>query len=149
RCSSRAEDVAPGRRLCYNMKAMKPFLLMAALAFQPLHGQVERNAVPGVEGSISVDVDLVNVLCTVRDRRGAAVRDLTRADFEVREDGRRQEITHFAREINSPLTVALLLDVSGSVSSIIGIEKQAAARFFAEVLRPTDKAALVGFAERI
>ena len=47
------------------------------------------------------------------------------------------------------MTVALLLDVSGSVANIIGTEKAAAERFFDEVLRPGDKALLVGFAQVI
>ena len=63
--------------------------------------------------------------------------------------GRAQVITHFAREVDSPMTVALLLDVSGSVAGIIGTEKAAAARFFDEVLRPGDRALLVGFANLI
>jgi Ca-activated chloride channel family protein len=98
---------------------------------------------------ITVDVELVNILCSVRDRRGNYVTDLNREDFEVREDGKRQEITHFAREVDTPLTVALLLDVSGSVAAIIGTEKTTAHRFFDEVLRPGDRALLVGFASRV
>lgn len=89
------------------------------------------------------------MLFSVRDRKGAYVRNLTKSDFEIREDGRRQEIRHFACEIDSPMTLALLLDVSGSVANIIGTEKEAAARFFSEVLRPSDKALLAGFAELI
>ena len=104
---------------------------------------------PRAPSVISVDVRLVNVLFTVRDKRGGYVKDLNKEDFEVREDGRRQEITHFGREVDTPLTVALLLDVSGSVANIIGTEKAAAARFFSEVLRPSDKACLAGFAGAI
>src|SRR5260370_38888524 len=98
---------------------------------------------------ITVDVELVNVLASVRDRRGVYVKGLGQQDFEIREDGKRQEITHFAREVDTPMTVALLLDISGSVAGIIGTEKSAGQRFFDEVLRPADKALLVGFADRI
>ena len=98
---------------------------------------------------ISVDVDLVNVLCSVRDRHGAYVKGLTQEDFELRVDGRPRPITHFSAEVSSPLTVALLLDVSGSVMRVIPDEKSAAGRFFSEVLRPGDQALLAGFAERI
>jgi Ca-activated chloride channel family protein len=104
---------------------------------------------PRETSTFAVDVSLVNILCTVRDKNGAYVKDLSKEDFEVREDGEVQEITHFARGVDTPLTVALLLDVSGSVANIIGIEKQAGARFFADVLRPTDKALLVSFAQLI
>jgi VWFA-related protein len=104
---------------------------------------------PRSPSAISVDVDLVNVLCSVRDHHGAYVKDLSQTDFELKVDGRPQPVTHFAREVDSPLTVALLLDVSGSVSEIIGTEKAAAGRFFAEVLRPTDQALLAGFAQYV
>ncbi|HEY1492902.1 MAG TPA: hypothetical protein VGF49_00105 [Candidatus Solibacter sp.] len=74
---------------------------------------------------ITVDVELVNVLASVRDRRGLYVKGLSQQDFEIREDGKRQEITHFAREIDTPVAVSLLLDISGSVAGIIGCEKSA------------------------
>jgi VWFA-related protein len=105
---------------------------------------------PPRDGSvIHIDVSLVNVLCAVRDKSGAYVKGLTKDDFEIKEDGKRQSITHFAREVDSPVTVALLLDVSGSVLNVLGEEKAAAARFFEEVLRPGDQAMLVGFAQMI
>jgi VWFA-related protein len=98
---------------------------------------------------IRVDVELVNVLCSVRDKHGAYVKDLRKEDFELRVDGHPRPITNFAPEVASPLTVALLLDVSGSVVAVIPDEKAAAGRFFSEVLRPGDRAMLAGFAELI
>jgi Ca-activated chloride channel family protein len=96
-----------------------------------------------------MDVGLVNMLCTVRDKTGAYVKDLSKEDFVVLEDGRRQNITNFAREVDTPLTVALLLDVSGSVMNILDLEKAAADKFFTNVLRPGDRAMLVGFAQYV
>jgi Ca-activated chloride channel family protein len=119
--------------------------MLAALVLLP---QIVLNP-PKPAATIAVDVELVNLLCTVRDYRGAYVNDLAKSDFEVREDGKRQEITHFAREVNSPMTVALLLDVSGSVERVLDAEKAAAKRFFAEVIRPGDQALLAGFAQLI
>jgi Ca-activated chloride channel family protein len=98
---------------------------------------------------IRVDVELVNVLCSVRDHRGAYVKGLKKEDFELRVDGHPRPIANFAPEVASPLTVALLLDVSGSVAAVIPDEKAAAGRFFSEVLRPGDKAMLAGFAQLI
>jgi len=97
------------------------------------------------DAAIKVDVDLVNVLCNVYDKRGALVNDLNREDFEVREDGKPQQIRYFARETDLPLTVALLVDVSGSVRRFVEAEKETAARFLKDVLRPEDHALLVGF----
>lgn len=99
--------------------------------------------------SIRVDVDVVNVLCTVSDKRGALVTDLHRENFEVRENGRKQQIRYFAREIDLPLTMAVLMDVSGSVREAIAAEREATGRFFDAVLRPSDHALLLGFSSTL
>ena len=98
---------------------------------------------------IRVDVDVVNVLCTVSDKRGALVTDLDKEDFEVREDGRKQGIRYFTRDTDLPLTVAMLVDVSGSVRSVLAGEREAAGQFFDTVLRPTDHALLLGFSSTL
>jgi VWFA-related protein len=61
------------------------------------------------------EVRLVNVYASVRDRRGDAVPDLTRDDFILLEDGVPQTLTHFSAA-RTPLTVALLVDASNSMS---------------------------------
>lgn len=94
---------------------------------------------------IRVDVDVVNVLCTVSDKRGALITDLGKDDFDIRENGHRQKIRYFARETDLPLTIAMLMDVSGSVREAIPAERVAAERFFDQVIRPTDHALLLGF----
>lgn len=94
---------------------------------------------------ITVEVDVVNVLCSVRDKKGGLVGNLTKDDFIVLEDGRPQEIRYFSREVDLPLTIGLLVDVSKSQESLIEIEKRAAAAFFAQVLRPKDLAFLISF----
>ena len=96
-----------------------------------------------------MDVDVVNVLCTVHDHRGALVRDLKQDDFKIFEDGRPQEIRYFAQDTDLPLTIALLLDVSGSVRWFVEDEKRTAAKFLEQVLRPNDRALLVGFSSTI
>ena len=98
---------------------------------------------------IRVDVNVVNVLCTVSDKRGALITDLKKEDFEIREDGRKQEIRYFARDTDLPLTVAMLMDVSGSVREAIEAEREAAGRFFDAVIRPTDHALLLGFSSTL
>ncbi len=95
--------------------------------------------------AIKVEVDVVNILCAVRDSKGGLVKDLTRDDFEVYEDGRRQEIRYFSRETDLPLTLGLLVDVSRSQERLLEEEKRAAAQFFAQVLRKQDLAFLISF----
>jgi len=121
------------------------FLLLAASSVGFAQPVAAKDSGP----AIKVDVDVVNVLCTVYDRRGALVQDLAKDDFEVFENGRRQEIRYFARDTDLPLTVALLVDVSGSVRALIEAEKDAAAKFFEAVIRPSDQALLVGFSSSI
>jgi VWFA-related protein len=124
-------------------------MALVMLAAMWLPAQVVIGARTTAPGTIRVDVDLVNVLCSVREKDGTWAKDLTRADFEVREDGRVRPVTHFAADTDSPITVALLLDVSGSVATILDIEKAAASRFFDEVVRPGDNALLAGFSDTI
>jgi hypothetical protein len=63
--------------------------------------------------TIKVDVDIVNVLTSVRDKRGGLVANLEKKDFTIYEDGKAQEIKYFTRETDLPLTIGLLVDVSG------------------------------------
>jgi Ca-activated chloride channel family protein len=98
---------------------------------------------------IRVDVSLVNVVAIAEDNRGHFVTGLLKDDFEILDNGHRQPITHFDEEGSSPLTVALLIDTSESALNLIEQEKEAAKRFLAEVMRPGDKALLVGFGARV
>jgi VWFA-related protein len=94
---------------------------------------------------IKVDVDLVNVLCTVRAKNNALVGGLEKADFHLLEDGKEQEIKYFTRETDLPLTIGLLVDVSGSQARLIETEHRAASAFFRSVLRPKDLAFIISF----
>jgi VWFA-related protein len=97
--------------------------------------------------SIKVEVDIVNILASVRDRRGALIPNLQKEDFSVFEDGKLQTIKHFTRETDLPLTIGLLVDVSASQGNLIQIEQSAASQFLATVLRKKDEAFLISFGE--
>lgn len=126
------------------MKVILSLVLLASSA--PLNAQAVDATAPE---PIRVDVNVVNVLCTVADKRGALITDLHKEDFEIREDGRKQDIRYFARDTDLPLTVAMLMDVSGSVRQALDAEREAAGRFFDVVLRPTDHALLLGFSSTL
>lgn len=96
---------------------------------------------------ITVDVNVVNILASVRNRNGGLVGNLTRDDFTVLEDGKAQTIKYFARETDLPMTIGLLVDVSRSQERLIDIEKRAASQFFSGVLRKKDLAFLISFGE--
>jgi len=97
--------------------------------------------------TIKVDVDVVNVLASVRDKRGALISNLEKKDFTILEDGKPQEIKYFTKETDVPLTIGLLVDVSGSQRNLIEIERDAASQFFSQVLRKKDEAFLIMFGE--
>ena len=61
-----------------------------------------------------MEVNLVNLFATVRDKHKAIVTGLTKDDFQVYEDGQPQEITNFSAESNLPITLGILIDTSGS-----------------------------------
>jgi VWFA-related protein len=94
---------------------------------------------------IKVDVNIVNVLCSVRNKNGGLVGNLEKNDFTLLEDGKQQEIKYFTRETDLPLTLGLLVDVSGSQERLIDTEKRAAQQFFSKVLRKRDEAFLISF----
>ncbi len=98
------------------------------------------------EQTYRVSVDLVNILCSVKDKNtNAFVTNLMQDDFMVYEDDEKQEIKNFARETDLPLTIAMLVDTSNSVGPKLKFEKEAATGFFHSILRENDRAMLVEF----
>lgn len=102
-------------------------------------------ALPAQDDVIKVNVNVVNVLCTVRNKSNGLVGNLQKNDFAVYEDGKQQDIKYFTRETDVPLTLGLLVDVSSSQERLIDIERRAAQQFFSQVLRPKDEAFLISF----
>ncbi len=100
---------------------------------------------PQEQTTLRVDVDLVNVLCTVQTRQGQFVTDLKRQDFRIEEDGVTQSVTHFAREVTLPLTLGILIDTSPSVQDILPLEQRAAIEFLRTVLKKNDLAMIINF----
>ncbi|MCX6614294.1 MAG: VWA domain-containing protein [Acidobacteria bacterium] len=98
---------------------------------------------------IRVDVQLVNITYTVRNKQGGLVGNLTKDDFTVFEDGKQQEINRFQRDTDLPLTIGLLIDISGSMYNVISTGKRAASEFFRKVLRPKDLAFLITFGSEL
>jgi VWFA-related protein len=84
---------------------------------------------------IRVEVKVVNVLATVRDKRGQIVSNLGKDDFAIEEDGRPQTITYFTRESDLPLSLGLLVDTSGSQRRVLDDERAASRSFIDNMLR--------------
>lgn len=94
---------------------------------------------------IKVDVNVVNMLAAVHDKKGALITTLKKEDFQLFEDGQSQAIKYFSKESDLPLTIGLLVDVSGSQANLIEIEKRAATDFFRSVLKKKDVAFVISF----
>jgi len=98
--------------------------------------------------TIRVDVNLVHVIATVKNQSGQLVGTLRQEDFEVRDNGVPQEIKLFARQTDQPLSVALLVDTSGSTAKDLKYEIDSAAKFLKALLaegNPEDQVALYEF----
>lgn len=116
--------------------------LLSAFALAPavrlLRGQDAAKASPATSASnptFSANVKVVNIFATVRDKKGAIVKNLTKDDFIVQEDDRLQVIRYFSQESNLPLTLGLLVDTSGSVRTVLNDERDASYKFFDHILR--------------
>ena len=119
-----------------------PALLLAQQPSKPAP-DLEADAQP----TIRTEVDVVNVLATVRNKQGGLVGNLNKEDFLVGEDGKPQTIRYFTRETDLPLTIGLLVDVSRSQERLIDIERDAASQFFTQMLRQKDLAFLISFGQ--
>jgi VWFA-related protein len=101
---------------------------------------IERGAVIGVD----VELALVNV--TVTDPMGRMVTGLTKEHFQVFEDKNEQEISQFGAE-DSPLSMAIVFDASGSMGYKMSKAREAVAQFF-KTANPADEFFLVSFNNR-
>lgn len=95
------------------------------------------------EETIRVETNLASIPVSVRDRKGRFVTNLRQDDFQIFENGVRQEIRHFA-PIEQPFSVVLLIDTSGSTKLRLK-EIQEAAIAFIEQLRPVDRVLPIAF----
>jgi VWFA-related protein len=92
---------------------------------------------------IVTDVNVVNVFATVRDKKGAIVKDLTQQDFTIEEDGRPQTIKYFSKESDLPLKLGLCVDTSPSQRRVLEQERGASYKFLDQVLREDKDLAFV------
>ena len=94
------------------------------------------------------DVRLVHVVATVKNRSGQLVGDLQKSDFNITDNCVPQEVKIFARQTDQPLSVALMIDTSGSTAKDLRFETDSAAKFVRALLaesNPKDTVSLWGF----
>src|ERR1700685_690707 len=89
---------------------------------------------PQTQNPLESKTAIVNVFATVRDKRNAIVGDLTQDDFKVYEDGVLRKVAYFSKEVNLPISLAIMMDTSGSMYYMLGAAKDAGSRVVRGVL---------------
>jgi Ca-activated chloride channel family protein len=132
---------------------MKKLFALTGLVFAAvwaIHGQQKVEPPASTSSSdnqtrITLDVNRVNLLFTVSDKKGRFVTDLTKSDFEIIESKRPQNIVEFVAETDLPLRLAILIDTSNSIRDRFKFQQEAAIEFVNSVMRSQDRAVVVSF----
>jgi VWFA-related protein len=95
--------------------------------------------------TFKLNVNLVDVFFTVKDKSGQLVPHLTKNDCTIEEDKAPQTLKSFVAETSQPLTLGILLDTSGSQQRVLPLEQDAGSQFLERVLRSKDEAFLLSF----
>jgi VWFA-related protein len=114
-----------------------------APAAPPAQSPSDQQAVQKSQTQIVTQVNLVDVLLTVLDRRNKLVPGLEKEDFKVFDDNVPQDIRYFSKQSDLPLRIGMLLDTSNSIRDRLKFEQDAANNFLFSVLRRTKDAAFV------
>jgi Ca-activated chloride channel family protein len=123
-----------------------PWLSLSLLITASSVAAQAQTAPPTTTPTLQITTNLVAVSAIVRDQSGQPVPNLTRNDLLLKEDGKPQTIRYFSQGSTLPLTLALMVDTSGSQRAFIRDEIAAGNAFFPAMLtRPTDRAVLVQF----
>jgi VWFA-related protein len=121
-------------------------LLVGAACLLSLNSRLQAQQDP----VFSTDVNVVNVLATVRDKQGQIVRNLTQDDFILEENGRPQTIRYFSQGYDLPLTIGLVVDTSPSQARLLEDERSASYDFLDQVLREDkDQAFVIQFDQEV
>jgi len=96
-----------------------------------------------------ISVRAISIAVTVQDKSGRYINDLTREDFTILENGQKKEITYFKYDFEAPLSLAVLLDVSGSMALQDKLKdcREALKALITGLLGPRDEVALLIFAD--
>jgi VWFA-related protein len=146
---------APQQRLCLWLVCLF-CVLLSVVAFSQNNADGDKNTTasaasqPSQQPKFSAEVKVVNVLATVRDKRGQIISNLSKDDFSLDEDGHPQTIKYFVRDTDLPLKLGLLVDTSQSVSKVLPDERKASESFLDQVLREgTDAAFVIHFDHQV
>jgi Ca-activated chloride channel homolog len=117
---------------------------------QSTPGPTTQPKTDGAPERLRIEVALVNLSFSVRDKKGQLITDLTKENFKILENNKLQEISNFGRETDLPITVALVIDTSTSIRDKFKYEQEAAIDFFhTTIRRKKDKGLLLSFDSNI
>jgi VWFA-related protein len=129
-----------------NRRAFFFFLFAAAIgaAFQASFPQEKKEGL-----AYNLSVNAISIAVTVQDKKGRYINDLTEKDFTVYENDKKQDITYFKHDFAAPLSLTVLLDVSGSMAlqDKLRESKEALKRLLTRLLSPRDEVSLLIFAD--
>jgi VWFA-related protein len=95
--------------------------------------------------TLKLNVNLVDVIFTVKDKAGSLVPHLTRDDCTISEDKQPQTLKSFVAETHLPMTLGILLDTSGSQQRVLPLEQDVGSQFLERALKQKDEAFLLSF----
>jgi len=102
---------------------MRPWLIAASLALWVAP------PAPSQSNTFRVDVNLVRILATVKDPSGQLIGTLTKEDFSIFDNGVPQQVALFEHHSGQPLSIAMLIDTSGSTARELKYETDSVVRF--------------------
>jgi len=125
------------------------FLPLATSSQGPPRSEQRPPAPAREPGRIHAEVNLVTIIASVLDPNSRPALDLPKEAFELYEEGVRQRIEVFEAETQRPLDLALMIDSSLSTLKEFSFEREAAAHFIRQVVRPGDRLAVFEFADAV
>jgi VWFA-related protein len=121
----------------------------AALLFFCTYAGIPASPTPPIDEEdevVKVETESVNVLFTAQDRNRKLLLNLKPEDIRILENGQVQQVSAFSRQVDLPLSLAILIDTSASQERTLPEEKSAAISFLESVIRPTkDEVSVVSF----
>lgn len=97
------------------------------------------------EATFKVNVNLVSLFFTARDKHNGLIPTLSKSDCNIFEDKQPQTIKSFNAETDLPLTLGIMLDTSGSQTNVLPLEQQSGGEFLHQIMRQKDQAFVVTF----
>ena len=133
---------------------MKKKLLAAlGLCVFGLSAYAQQAPAPIVESApppvYKVNTQLVNIFVNAADATGAPIGSLNKEDFQIFEDKKPQTIAVFEKQSETPLSVVMAIDTSGSMMKDARLVREAAQQFVKDVIRPQDEMEVLQFATNV